>query len=331
MRQRRKSVILGPIKWIVLLGAVGTVTVTGLSAAGMIEWKADANLDRLMFWKSASPNQAAAPAGTSTKPAATASIAPTATPMPQTAAVTPAETPKASPTPVQSVAPTPTPVKPVTSATVQVVSQAASLLPVNANEKGWLELVGQVKLDPGKLYSFNAWLAEASKGKTLEKKADELSHVASLLYEAAVRAGMKVGERNPHQDLPAYAAAGFDVEIVPDKKDLTLYNALEFPVTVGVMYNGESPILTMNGAPTGNWKAPKITVSTEAFAPERVILTDFTLIGRGEVRRSEGSLGTLAKVYADWKNDGKTEQLSKDFYAPRPVVVARGPSADELK
>lgn len=188
-----------------------------------------------------------------------------------------------------------------------------------------------IKMEPGKLFSFNAWLTEASKAMAPEKKEDELSHIASLLYETAVRVGMKVGERYPHLDIPAYASTGFDVDFQPGKKDLTLYNSLEYAVTVGVMYNGDSPVLTFNGTPNASWKAPKITVSKESFSPERVILTDYTLIGRGEVRRNEGALGSLVKVYADWKNDGKNELLSKDFYAPRPVVIARGPTADELK
>ncbi|MGG1515074.1 VanW family protein [Paenibacillus oryzisoli] len=320
MRQRRKSFIVQPIKWALLIGVVGAGTVYGLSAAGIIEWNASTNLNTIMFWKS-NDKLAVAVASNATiasKPTAASKQgeAPSAAP---TAAATPAPSaaPAASPTPAQT-------------AGMQVLSQAQSKVAANANEKVWLEQVGLIKLEPGKLFSFQAWLEEAVKGKAPEPKSDELSHVAGLLYEAAVRAGMHVGERYPHQDNPSYASSGFDVDFQKDSRDLTFYNSLGFPVTVGIVYNGDSPIVTMNGKPKAEWKAPKITVSSEIFAPETIVLTDFSLVGQGDVKRSEGLQGLLVKVFAD-KNDGKNELLYKDFYAPHPVMMAKAPSAEELK
>ncbi len=167
--------------------------------------------------------------------------------------------------------------------------------------------------------------------KTPDKLEHELSHIAGLIHEAAVRFGMKIGEREIHLDLPAYAQAGFDVDYQPGTKDLSFYNPFDFEVLVGVVYMGDVPILTFSGAPSATYKAPKITVTKEPFQQEKQILTDFTLVGRGEVRRSDGAPGQMVKVFVDAKNDGKNELAYKDFYAPKPVVIARGPSAEELK
>ena len=108
--------------------------------------------------------------------------------------------------------------RPASTAGLQVISQAQSIVAVNANEKAWLEQAGLIKLDPGKLFSYQAWLTEVSKGKVPEKKAEEFRMWQSLLYEAALRAGMQVGERYAHQDNPAYAPAGFDVDFQVSRK-----------------------------------------------------------------------------------------------------------------
>ncbi|MNY72437.1 hypothetical protein D3C86_2109960 [compost metagenome] len=60
-------------------------------------------------------------------------------------------------------------------------------------------------------------------------------------------------------------------------------------------------------------------------------MTDFTLAGQSDAKRSEGQSGLLVKVFADEKNDGKNELIYKDFYAPRPIVIAKAPTAEELK
>lgn len=331
MRQRRKALILQPIKWILLLGVVGSGSVYGLSAAGFIEWNSEHKLESLMFWKSTdndSTKEIALAAGAdkenakpSVKPTPTASTSATTSASPTATAVsTPISTPISTPATTSA-----------TTTGLQVISQAQSIVAVNANEKAWLEQAGLIKLESGKLFSYQAWLTEVSKGKVPEKKADELSHVASLLYEAALRAGMQVGERYAHQDNPAYAPAGFDVDFQGELKDLTFYNSLGVPITVGVIYNGESPVVTFNGKPKVDWKAPKITVSKEVFAPENMFLTDFTLTGQGDAKRSEGQSGLLVKVFADEKNDGKNELIYKDFYAPHPIVIAKAPTAEELK
>ncbi|KRE93057.1 hypothetical protein ASG89_05970 [Paenibacillus sp. Soil766] len=328
MRQRRRALILQPIKWILLLGVVGSGSVYGLSAAGFIEWNSEHKLESLMFWKDtdhASTKGTALAAGEgkestkqSVKPASTAMTIALASPT-AVLASTPTSTPAVSTSPDKT-----------STSGMQVISQAQSIVAVNANEKVWLEHAGLIKIEPGKLFSYQAWLTEVSKGKVPEKKADELSHVASLLYEAALRAGMQVGERYPHQDNPDYAAAGFDVNFQSDLRDLTFYNSIDVAITVGVIYNGETPVVTFNGKPEADWKGPKITVSKEVFAPESIALTDFTLAGQGD-KRSEGQSGLLVKVFADRKNDGKNELIYKDYYAPHPTVIAKAPTAEELK
>lgn len=331
MRQRRKALILQPIKWILLLGVVGSGSVYGLSAAGFIEWNSEHKLESLMFWKTtdyASTKGIALAAGADKEKAA-ATATPTASPI-----VTPVNTPVSAP--ASNATSTTTAITTSTTdknstAGLQLISQAQSIVPVNANEKAWLEQMGLIKLEAGKIFSLQAWLTEVSKGKAPEQKVDEISHVASLLYEAALRSGMPVGERFAHQDNPSYAAAGFDVDFQTENKDLTFYNSLGVPITVGVIYNGETPIVTFNGKPKADWKAPKITVNKEVFAPESVFVTDFTLAGQGDAKRSEGLSGLLVKVFADEKNDGKNELKYKDFYAPHPIVIAKAPTAEDLK
>jgi hypothetical protein len=330
MRRKRRNITLRPLKWVFAILVAGCVAAAGLSAAGIVRWNAIAP-DDWMFWNTAKKGAAAAShansgndksrepgkendAGANRQPDKDGNSAPGGNKPVQAS-------PAAPPSPPQTAA----------SSKGRLLAQAQSIVAVSANERSWLDQAGSIRLEKGQLFSYNTWFYERMKSKTLEMKGEELSHIAGLLYEAAIRSGMKVGERHPHQELPDYAASGFDVDFQPDKKDLTIYNPFDFAVTAAVVYNGDVPILTLSGTPPAAWKAPKIDVQKEAVKPDKIVLTDFALSGNGQVKQKDGKGGLLVKVFGEDGNGGKSELLYKDYYAPQPEVIARAPSADELK
>lgn len=303
MRQVRKRRTFRPVLGVLFFGGVLAASVSALSWAGWIHWNTDAVLSDFAFWshKSTAPTDNRQSSGKETQ-------------TPQKGAGVASGTPNA----------------PKKNGTDQLLAQAQSLVPVKAGERAWLDQLGTVKLDPDTLFSLNAWIKEVLKNNKFETKEEELSHVAGLLYESALRTGLAVGERYPHQDLPDYAASGFDVFYSPDAKDLTIYNPFDFAVTAGVAYTGDVPIVYFAGTPTEKWKAPKIQVVKETFAPEKIVLSDFSLPA-GEVTRDNGKDGLLVKVYGDYLNNGQNVLIAKDFYAPHPQVIARAPSPEEAR
>jgi vancomycin resistance protein YoaR len=206
------------------------------------------------------------------------------------------------------------------------MSRAASIIPLTNNEKIWLTALAHLQILPGDLFSYNQWMGQTAKANGFEGNQAEHSHIAGLLYEAAVRAGLEVGERNTHLVMPKYAAIGFDTVIESGKKNLTIANLQSYAITVEVDITGNDATLRLVGNPTAEWKAPHIQINQEKFAPDSLILIDYSLGGAiSENVRQAGTEGLLVKVICDCSKRGESKLFTKDYYAPQPTVIARAP------
>lgn len=197
--------------------------------------------------------------------------------------------------------------------------------------KKWLNELAKVSLQPQELFSLDEWVKSTAEKEKLDKQQEDISHIAGLLYEAALRGGLSIGERHTHQDLPAYASPGFDVVYQENTRNLTLSNPYSFAMQIGaVTADHTPPAVYFKGSPDGKWAPVNLEVAVEPVQPEKVEMVDFTLgAGKGETLRREGKKGMLILVKA--KEGELTRVITKDYYAPLDAVVARGPTAEELK
>lgn len=306
MRQKRRSGILRYMGWALGLIVGCGLVFTGLWRLGIIEIAQPAAFPAWMSKETASP-----------KPtdAANASIQPS-----------PAPTKDAK---SQPAAPSAAPDTGKSAAGDQLLVQSTNTATVSDGAKAWLDELAKVTLKPNELFSLDAWVKNTVVSAKLELKQDEISQIAGLLYETALRAGLTIGERHIHQELPAYATAGYDVAY-QDGKDLTLFNPNKFTMQVGVALSGSYPIVYLKGSPDAKWTPVSLEVVQEPFQAEKVELVDFNLgAGKGETTQQEGKPGLLVQVKA--KEGDIVHVVAKDYYAPLPKVVARGPTAEEMK
>jgi len=212
--------------------------------------------------------------------------------------------------------------------TTTELSKASSLVPLSKHEIAWLNEMDQLEFLPDGMFSFNQWVDQIQTAKGLVATEAELSHIAGLLYEAAVRAGLDIGERNTHLKIQEYATAGFDTAIIAGKRDLTFANLQAFTIAAAVDMEKGNSVLSLNGTPAAEWKAPTIKVSEEKFAPDQLILIDYSLSTTAkDIVREQGTEGFLIKVTCDCSLRGESKLFSKDYYAPEPTVIARAPEA----
>jgi hypothetical protein len=279
------------------------LVITGLWQLGVIEIAEPEGLPSWLSKESAAPKP-------SESAEATAKPSPEATKNAQPAA------PSASPVPVAS------------AAGEQLLVQAASAAAVSENAKAWLDELSKVVLKPNEMFSLDDWVKKTAAQTKLEMKRDEISQIAGLLYEAALRGGLTIGERHIHQELPSYATKGFDVAYQENGKNLTLLNPHEFTVLAGVVISGNYPIVYLKGKADAKWAPLNLEVVDESLNTEKVELVDFALgTGGGETKRQEGKKGLLVQVRT--KGSEVVRVLAKDYYAPVPTIVARGPTAEE--
>ncbi|WP_438448153.1 VanW family protein [Gorillibacterium sp. sgz5001074] len=312
MRQKRKG---GPWKTTAIgLGVVVCcgLAVLGLGKAGIVNLPEEAYPDHWWQQKSTAAAPTAAPKAEAAAGQQSAS--------PSTPAQAPSAKPAATPQAASAAA-----------GKTQILGQAQSAAAPGGTFEFWNQAVQEVKIAAGQRFSMNEWVKQIVKDKKVDLVEQDLSQLASLMYEAAIRSGMEAGERYLHKELPAYANPGFDVAYEPDRKDLTLLNPFENEVQAGITFNGSLPILHWSGTPVKGWAAPGLDVTKETFAPERILMVDYQLTGGGEVKRKDGKDGQLVKVYKLGKDKEPKTLLYKDYYATQPVEYSRPPTPEELK
>lgn len=211
-------------------------------------------------------------------------------------------------------------------ASARTLAEARSFAVVEPQATAWLDALKGMSLKPGEAFSLQEVYRDKlqSVGSASETA---MSQVASLLYEAAVRAGLITGERHLHPQMPTYATPGFDAMFEPGRRNLTFYNPFDFAVTLDVRREGDKTVVLFSGLPSPGWAAPEIEVKTEEVLPSTLMLVDFAL-REGQTVREAGRPGLYVTVLARRQN-GEQEIISKDYYAPRPEIVRRAPSGEE--
>ncbi|MGN7358067.1 VanW family protein [Paenibacillus sp. SAF-054] len=207
----------------------------------------------------------------------------------------------------------------VSSSNNNVITKSVGTKEMNDRMLNVLGRLQNVEIRPNTQFSMNQWLELNKFEKKQGKEGEDIAYTASLLYESAVKAGMEIGERHLHRQLPPYAAPGFDVYIEPADHDLTFYNSLGFSIFISVKKTIDGmPQIIFEGQPAAGWKQPQINVNTKKYAPKNFEVTDAKLAPNAISVKSAGTEGLMIEV-----TDG-TRKISRDFYAPQPAVVMKG-------
>ncbi len=116
-------------------------------------------------------------------------------------------------------------------------------------KRGTARLEGVV-IRPGETFSFNRTVGAASKrngyklaavysGETMEEGyGGGICQVSSTLYNAVVRAGLKIVERHTHAFTVTYLPKGMDATIYYPSLDLKFKNTLDYPITIRTSAGG---------------------------------------------------------------------------------------------
>jgi len=227
----------------------------------------------------------------------------------------------ATPRPSPSVEPVATEVKkednPSDDAEVQtdgiVLSRARS--PVAASTAD-LSVIKPYSIGAEQTFSFQEWM----KISKLQPDENAFNQLASLFMETGLKAGLIVGERYIHLEMPEYANPGFDVSVTPKTRDLKMHNPYKFDVVWELSDDNGIPVAQMSGKAGSLWAAPKIEVKPTVFAPDTVVLIDFA-----NTTPQRGREAQLVKVYEGSK------LLYKDFYAPVEEELLLVPTEEERK
>lgn len=158
--------------------------------------------------------------------------------------------------------------------------------------------------------------------------------VSTTLYNAALRAGLTVVERQPHGLAVSYVPPGLDATVAYGFIDLKLRNDTPYWFWLKAAVLEDNLVFTFYGPQ----QAPSIEVTAEVLKeippPCEVIKDGHLPLGRMIVEK-EGQPGFSVRVKRRWLDGVKVweEVVSQDYYPPLPKVVrlGTGRAEDKLK
>lgn len=184
-------------------------------------------------------------------------------------------------------------------------------------------------IQPGETFSFNKRIGSFSKdggyrkapvsfnGQLINSFGGGVCQTSTTMYNAALRAGFGIEERNRHRFVPNYVAPGMDAAVAYYTIDLKLKNPYDFPVKVKAKIENNQLKVGFYGA--GEAKVCRIDSQVrQVKLPGLFEMGDRRAAGR---MRNSGKPGYFVQVFREI--DGKRELISSDNYPAMEAVVDR--------
>ena len=205
--------------------------------------------------------------------------------------------------------------------------------------------VGVKKLDghtiyPGEEFSCNEHLAPWTEangwhnaGTYVGNKVEDslgggICQVSSTLYNALLRAEIKVLKRFPHSMSVSYVDFAADAALAGDYKDLVFKNNTDAPIYVQGNYNGSSITFNIYGHDTRKkWHEVKYVSELIKTIPVKKITVKDPTKPVGFVEVEEGHVGRVAKLWKITFEHGKQvskELLHESKYKMVPTKTIKG-------
>ena len=144
-------------------------------------------------------------------------------------------------------------------------------------------------------------------GQTVQSYGGGICQVSTSLYNAIIRAELKVTERHPHSMTVAYVPRSADAAIAGTYKDLKFENQNDFPIYIEGNANGSTITFTVYGVkedPDRTVEFESETTSVKQSSGEKTI-QDPTLAEGTKILEQSGHTGYTARLWKIVKVNGK--------------------------
>ena len=200
--------------------------------------------------------------------------------------------------------------------------------------------ISETLILPGEAFSFNettgprvesAGYQEAPviiRGELVPGIGGGICQVSSTLYNAVVRADLKVVERRNHSLPVSYVNLGHDATVAYGAIDLKFENNQDYPVFLESYIAGNQLHVRIFGKKIDEDQTIYLTSRVaEVIEPEIEIKEDPEMYEGEEVVEQEPKNGYRVVAYKIYQEDGreiKREEISRDYYQPVQGITIRG-------
>lgn len=200
----------------------------------------------------------------------------------------------------------------------------------NTNVRLAAEVLNGTIVGPGQEVSFNDTVGQRTEakgyqgaaaynnGEVVQEIGGGVCQVSTTLYNAALKAGMKISMRRSHTFEPSYVTPGMDATVSWGGPDFRFINTSSSAIGIKASYSNQTVTVSIYGVPvledgvTYSLEATK----TETFdLPEPQYEEDQTLQPGQEVVKSKGTQGSRWQVKLVVKKDGQVISSEVDHTA----------------
>ncbi|MDX8290010.1 G5 domain-containing protein [Metabacillus indicus] len=172
-----------------------------------------------------------------------------------------------------------------------------------------------ISIEPLGTFSLETYMEENS----LQLDDDNLSLLATGIYQTVLLTNFEILERHISVELPAYAELGKEAVFAKGKRDLVFYNPNDAAYELKLAQDGTSLNVSIEGAAFENTYS--LTMENEkSYKPKKILQYDAALNDNTTRVIEEGRNGQSAAVYRnELDQNGKllsSTLISDDYYAP---------------
>lgn len=211
----------------------------------------------------------------------------------------------------------------------------------SSNLKVAAEKLDGIVLMPGEKFSFNDYVGERTAANGFKEAGvyrqgrheidwgGGVCQVSTTLFNAVVRANMKVNTRNNHTFLVPYVPVGCDAAVAFGSYDFVFTNTLETPVALDSKYEPGRLTFTVLGIKDAGLEVKMVPVVTETWVHETKYVDDPKLKPGEEKEIEKGGKGFRATTTKIVLRNGTevSRETFKSYYKGGPKIIARGPAA----
>lgn len=173
-------------------------------------------------------------------------------------------------------------------------------------------------------------------GQTVQTYGGGICQVSTTLYNAVIRAELKIKERHPHSMTVHYVPRSADAAIAGTYKDMKFENQYDFPIYIEGHANGSTITFTVYGEKTNPERTVEFlseTTSVRQSTGEKIV-KDPTLEKGKKVLEQAGHTGYTARLWKIVKINGKQKSkkvFNTSSYMATPSVYREGTKKEDKK
>ena len=195
-------------------------------------------------------------------------------------------------------------------------------------------------LAPGEIFSYNEVVGKRTveagytnapifiNGEVADGTGGGICQISTTLYQAVLKANLKIVDRRNHNYITSYAQAGTDATVVYGAIDFKFQNTRKYPIKIEATVNGGVVKFVIYGIEEEKeYDVKIIPIVTQSMAKKTKYVDDPTLAEGSEVVKQVGTSGCKVTTYKEVYLNGSfvsKEIISNDTYKAMDRIVRRG-------